>query len=109
MAFSGFVARYREPMVQEGFQDITKVNFKVSGCSHGPRLIIGVLTMIGTVRRHRRAESSLVQVLGVVDRQHLHRSLLALQTTKVPLLSSTQPWLAVTCSLANSGTVRMDW
>lgn len=30
MAFSGFVSRYREPKLEEGFQDITKVDFKVS-------------------------------------------------------------------------------
>lgn len=29
MAFTGFAARYREPKVEEGFQDITKVDFKV--------------------------------------------------------------------------------
>ena len=29
MAFTGFAARYREPRVEEGFQDITKVDFKV--------------------------------------------------------------------------------
>lgn len=30
MAFTGFAARYREPRVEEGFEDITKVDFKVS-------------------------------------------------------------------------------
>ena len=29
MAFTGFASRYREPKVEEGFQDIIKVNFKV--------------------------------------------------------------------------------
>lgn len=29
MAFTGFASRYREPTVDEGFADITKVNFKV--------------------------------------------------------------------------------
>jgi hypothetical protein len=29
MAFTGFASRYREPTVDEGFDDITKVNFKV--------------------------------------------------------------------------------
>ena len=29
MAFSGFAARYREPSAAEGFQDITRVDFKV--------------------------------------------------------------------------------
>lgn len=29
MAFTGFASRYREPRVEEGFQDITKVDFKV--------------------------------------------------------------------------------
>ena len=29
MAFTGFVSRYREPRIDEGFQDITKVDFKV--------------------------------------------------------------------------------
>ena len=29
MAFTGFASRYREPTVNEGFDDITKVNFKV--------------------------------------------------------------------------------
>jgi hypothetical protein len=29
MAFTGFASRYREPTVDEGFEDITKVNFKV--------------------------------------------------------------------------------
>ena len=30
VAFTGFAARYREPKAEEGFQDITKVHFKVS-------------------------------------------------------------------------------
>jgi hypothetical protein len=29
MAFTGFASRYREPTLDEGFEDITKVNFKV--------------------------------------------------------------------------------
>lgn len=29
MAFTGFASRYREPRVEEGFQDVTKVDFKV--------------------------------------------------------------------------------
>lgn len=29
MAFTGFASRYREPTLDEGFDDITKVNFKV--------------------------------------------------------------------------------
>lgn len=29
MAFTGFISRYREPKVEEGFQDITSVDFKV--------------------------------------------------------------------------------
>ena len=29
MAFTGFAARYREPKLEEGFQEITKVDFKV--------------------------------------------------------------------------------
>ena len=29
MAFTGFASRYREPTVDEGFDDITKVSFKV--------------------------------------------------------------------------------
>jgi hypothetical protein len=29
MAFTGFTSRYREPTVDEGFDDITKVNFRV--------------------------------------------------------------------------------
>lgn len=36
MAFSGFASRYREPKTEEGFQDITKVNFKVSRLSLAP-------------------------------------------------------------------------
>ncbi|OQO05235.1 hypothetical protein B0A48_09002 [Cryoendolithus antarcticus] len=31
MAFTGFTARYREPSLQEGYQDITKVDFKFEG------------------------------------------------------------------------------
>ncbi|KAM0689573.1 hypothetical protein Q7P36_010444 [Cladosporium allicinum] len=31
MAFTGFASRYREPTVDEGFDDITKVNFKFNG------------------------------------------------------------------------------
>ncbi|KAK6428318.1 DNA kinase/phosphatase Pnk1 [Oleoguttula sp. CCFEE 5521] len=31
LAFTGFAARYREPALEEGFQDITKVNFKFEG------------------------------------------------------------------------------
>lgn len=30
MAFTGFASRYREPRLEEGFQDITKVDFNVS-------------------------------------------------------------------------------
>lgn len=29
MAFTGFASRYREPSLNEGFQDITKVDFQV--------------------------------------------------------------------------------
>ena len=29
MAFTGFASRYREPKIDEGFQDITKVDFRV--------------------------------------------------------------------------------
>ena len=29
LAFTGFAARYREPSADEGFQDVTKVDFKV--------------------------------------------------------------------------------
>lgn len=29
MAFTGFAARYRQPKEEEGFEDITKVDFKV--------------------------------------------------------------------------------
>ena len=29
MAFTSFVSRYREPKAEEGFQDITKVDFEV--------------------------------------------------------------------------------
>ena len=29
VAFTGFAARYREPSADEGFQDVTKVDFKV--------------------------------------------------------------------------------
>ena len=31
MAFTGFLSRYREPTLKEGFRDITKVDFKVCG------------------------------------------------------------------------------
>ncbi|KAK3706743.1 DNA kinase/phosphatase Pnk1 [Vermiconidia calcicola] len=31
VAFTGFASRYREPKVEEGFQDITKVDFKFEG------------------------------------------------------------------------------
>lgn len=30
MAFTGFASRYREPTLNEGFEDITRVDFKVS-------------------------------------------------------------------------------
>lgn len=29
MAFTGFASRYREPKIEEGFQDVTKIDFKV--------------------------------------------------------------------------------
>ena len=29
VAFTGFAARYREPRIEEGFQDMTKVDFTV--------------------------------------------------------------------------------
>lgn len=31
MAFSGFAARFREPTVDEGFQDIVRVPFRFRG------------------------------------------------------------------------------
>lgn len=37
MAFNGFVSRYREPKVEEGFQDIIKVDFQV--CDDSTQLI----------------------------------------------------------------------
>jgi len=30
MAFTGFASRYREPRLEEGFEDMTEVEFKVS-------------------------------------------------------------------------------
>ena len=46
MAFSGFASRYREPTLDEGFQDITKVDFKVcfSVAVDAPRMLRGRLT-----------------------------------------------------------------
>lgn len=35
VAFTGFLSRYREPKPEEGFQDITKVDFRV-GCTAPP-------------------------------------------------------------------------
>jgi hypothetical protein len=29
LAFTGFISRYREPEVSEGFQDVVKVDFEV--------------------------------------------------------------------------------
>ena len=40
MAFTGFASRYREPTVDEGFDDITKVNFKV-------RLVVSCWRCVG--------------------------------------------------------------
>lgn len=34
MAFTGFTARYREPSLAEGFEDIAKIDFKVLGLPH---------------------------------------------------------------------------
>lgn len=81
MAFTGFASRYREPTLDEGFEDITKVNFKV-GCDgvrwgwpeNGPRPQLAVacmetaqLTFIDmTVRRDRRAKGPMAQVLGII-------------------------------------------
>lgn len=30
MAFSGFLGRYQEPTLEEGFEDVTTIDFKVS-------------------------------------------------------------------------------
>ena len=35
MAFGGFAARYREPNIEEGFEDITRVDFKVRVALNG--------------------------------------------------------------------------
>lgn len=32
IAFTGFVSRYQEPKLEEGFEDITRVDFKVGVC-----------------------------------------------------------------------------
>ena len=45
MAFTGFASRYREPTADEGFDDITKVNFKV-------RLILSCWRCVGVVAAH---------------------------------------------------------
>jgi len=34
VAFTGFLSRYREPKPEEGFQDITKVDFRVGCTAH---------------------------------------------------------------------------
>ncbi|KAF2721498.1 PNK3P-domain-containing protein [Polychaeton citri CBS 116435] len=38
MAFTGFASRYREPKVEEGFQDITRVDFQFEGTEEQRRL-----------------------------------------------------------------------
>jgi hypothetical protein len=42
MAFTGFASRYREPTADEGFEDITKVNFKVRLFSFLGRAFVGI-------------------------------------------------------------------
>jgi bifunctional polynucleotide phosphatase/kinase len=37
LAFTGFAARYREPTLEEGFVDITTVDFKVRLITNAPR------------------------------------------------------------------------
>lgn len=38
MAFTGFASRFREPKVEEGFQDITKVDFVFRGTEEDKKL-----------------------------------------------------------------------
>ena len=69
VAFSGFAARYREPKVEEGLEDIIKVLFEVGG--HGkqferhlallPRIVYMLIfrrSSMGLKRRRQRGESS---------------------------------------------------
>lgn len=37
-AFTGFVSRFKEPKVEEGFQDVIKVEFQVQNCSGNLRM-----------------------------------------------------------------------
>ncbi len=36
VAFSGFAARFRRPTLEEGFEDITDIDFEVSNSAHLP-------------------------------------------------------------------------
>ena len=47
IAFSGFTSRYAEPTTDEGFADITKVEFKV--CVYAPPLHFSFFTSISTL------------------------------------------------------------
>lgn len=52
MAFTGFASRYREPRIEEGFQDITKVDFKVHSVPH-----TGACGITGTDVRDRSSKA----------------------------------------------------
>jgi hypothetical protein len=85
MAFTGFASRYREPTLDEGFDDITKVNFKVRPFFLLACVGVGSISLnlapptcsskygatstdiLLIVRWDRSAEDPMAQVLGILS------------------------------------------
>lgn len=58
MAFSGFATRYQEPKVEEGFGDITKVDFRVRYMRKVLRSTTGSLTRTRSAKVRRSRSGS---------------------------------------------------
>lgn len=63
-AFTGFASRYRQPSLDEGFEDITKVDFQVRGLVLERKIPRQLLTII-VVYWYRGAEACVVEILDL--------------------------------------------
>lgn len=74
VAFTGFVARYREPKIEEGFQDVTKLDFKASNVrTHSCTTVYSVLTDFNSLKEPKNRRCS-GESTGFRDCYLLHSS-----------------------------------
>ena len=68
-AFSSFVSRFKEPAIEEGFQDITRIDFQVSAC---PRMCAYAYQSRSTVPGRRSTTPRMGQILDLIDCRKRH-------------------------------------